>query len=278
MSEKLLKNLIVITALTLSYPVSAKIFTIDNAISAFETTKKAIESSNIELSSIYKNKNSTTTSIPEGKGKPPFNKFYSSKKEIAKHLHKNPYTFYANCKIEFSGRGKFHPDLRSCNYESRGNPKRARRIEFEHIFPVSWAKKQFGCWENGGRSNCRKTDAAFRVLEADPVNLVPSVGEINGDRSNYRYAELNRGFDYGTDGRIYYSKEERKFMPPQDKKGWVGRVHLYMMKTYNIKLSGSYEQLMNVWAKLPASQEECEYNKLTTSWGYNNPFTSQMCF
>ena len=89
MSEQLLKNLIVITALTLSYPVSAKTFTIDNAISAFETTKKAIESSNIELDSIYKNKNSTTTSIPEGKGQPPFNKFYSSKKEIAKHLNKN---------------------------------------------------------------------------------------------------------------------------------------------------------------------------------------------
>ncbi|ELP5899933.1 endonuclease [Vibrio vulnificus] len=277
MSEKLFKTLTAIAALALSNPVSAKIFTLDNAISAFEATKKAVESSGTEFNSTPKNTNIKTISIPDGKGLPPFNEFYSSKKEIAKHLYKNPYTFYANCKIEFSGRGKFHPDLRSCNYESRGNPTRARRIEFEHIFPVSWAKKQFGCWDNGGRENCRKTDAAFRVLEADPVNLVPSVGEINGDRSNYRYAELNRGFDYGTNGRIYYSKEERKFMPPHDKKGWVARVHLYMVKTYDIELSSSYEKLMNVWAKLPASQEECEYNRLTTSWGYNNPLTSQIC-
>lgn len=274
MSSKMFKKIIVIASLSLSNPVSAKFFTIDHAIDA---TKKTIEVSGVDLSSIYQTKNFPAITSMEGKGHPPFDKFYSSKKEIAKHLHKNPYTFYSNCKIEFSGRGKFHPDLRSCNYKSRGNSKRARRIEFEHIFPVSWAKKQFGCWSNGGRTNCRNTDAAFRVLEADPVNLVPSVGEINGDRSNYRYAELTDGFDYGTNGKIYYSKESRKFMPPHEKKGWVARVHLYMMETYNIKLSGSYEKLMHAWAKLPATQEECDYNNLTTSWGYNNPFTSRVC-
>ena len=243
--------------------------------------KKLIETADIDLSFLKgeKSPDEPTEQIgdPNYSGKPPFHKFYSAKKEIAKHLHKHPYTFYTNCKIEFTGKGKFYPDLRSCNYVSRGNKTRARRIEFEHILPASWASEQFKCWDSGGRKNCQKSSKAFQALEADPVNLVPSVGEVNGNRSNYRFAELANGFDYGSNGAIRFDSNGRKFMPPEEKKGWIGRVHLYMKDKYSIKYSPSYEKMMTTWAKKPATKAECDYNRLTTSWGYQNKYTTQMC-
>ncbi|MCY9861275.1 endonuclease [Vibrio coralliirubri] len=264
-----------------SQPAMAKGFDLNDAIGLFDDTKKLIEAANIDLSFLQEEKaspdNPTETSDPKYTAKPPFHKFYSAKKEIAKHLHKHPYTFYTNCEIKFSGKGKFYPDLRSCNYESRGDKTRARRIEFEHILPASWASDQFKCWDNGGRKNCQKSSKSFQALEADPVNLVPSVGEVNGNRSNYRFAELTHGFDYGTNGAIRLDSKARKFMPPESKKGWIGRVHLYMHDKYNIKYSSSYEKMMIAWAKKPASQAECDYNNLTKSWGYNNAYTANMC-
>lgn len=43
------------------------------------------------------------------------------------------------------------------------------------------------CWQDGGRDNCRRNDAAFRMAEDDLCNLAPAIGEVNGDRSNMRF-------------------------------------------------------------------------------------------
>lgn len=262
--------------LLLAMPASAASFDVGRLISVAENVTQIAKDNGLDFNSFVKEP--TQSSNPNfGAPKPPFHNFYSSKRELKKHISKNPYTFYTNCKINVGYKNKLTPDLRSCNYQVRTDAKRARRIEFEHITPVSWAKDQFSCWDNGGRSNCGKNDKQFKALEADPVNLVPSVGEVNGNRSNYRYSALTSGFDYGTNGKVLYDKHSRKFMPPKEKQGWVARVHLYMKDKYGFKYSSSYMKLINAWAKLPATQQECDYNKLLNGYGFNNPYTVKAC-
>ena len=47
--------------------------------------------------------------------------------------------------------------------------------------------RQLSCWKEGGRKAC-KNDITFNEMEADMHNLVPSIGELNADRSNYKFA------------------------------------------------------------------------------------------
>ena len=44
----------------------------------------------------------------------------------------------------------------------------------------------FDSWKDGGRKACSK-DPIFNKMEADMHNLVPAIGELNADRSNFRY-------------------------------------------------------------------------------------------
>lgn len=54
----------------------------------------------------------------------------------------------------------------------------------------AWAfGHQLQCWQEGGRKACRK-DPRFVQMEGDMHNLVPAVGEVNGDRSNYSFGML----------------------------------------------------------------------------------------
>jgi deoxyribonuclease-1 len=75
-------------------------------------------------------------------------------------------------------------------------------LEWEHVVPASRLGGDRTCWQerepfpecirdNGslrsGRECCRKVDPEFRAMEAELHNLVPSVGELNEDRSNLPY-------------------------------------------------------------------------------------------
>ena len=111
--------------------------------------------------------------------------FSKSKKLLLKVYKDNPVTLYCGC----SYKGK-KPNLSSCGYIPKKNKKRANRIEWEHIVPAWEFGHQLQCWQNGGRKNCRKVSAKFRKMEADINNLAPAIGEINADRSNYRFGML----------------------------------------------------------------------------------------
>lgn len=47
------------------------------------------------------------------------------------------------------------------------------------------------------RKECKK-NVTFNAMEGDLHNLQPSIGEVNGDRSNYRYSLFTKEFNqYG---------------------------------------------------------------------------------
>lgn len=126
--------------------------------------------------------------------------------------------------------------------------ERTQIIEFEHIMPAYNFGRHLPCWREGGRKAC-KNDSTFNAMEADPYNLVPAIGEINADRSNFRYAEAPKNVRYTQYGQcaVYTDFKAKRFYPAHYSKGLIARTYLYMSKTYNIPLSKQERQLMEAW-------------------------------
>ena len=130
---------------------------------------------------------------------------------------------------------------------------RTTRIEFEHIMPAHRFGKDLECWKNGGRKACAR-DKQFMQMESDKRNLVPAIGEINADRSNFAYAdsahlESQNSKQYGKCD-VYTDFKHKKFYPRKSERGIIARIYLYMSERYNITLSAEEEKLMRKWDKL----------------------------
>ncbi|WMR30523.1 endonuclease I family protein [Metapseudomonas otitidis] len=170
--------------------------------------------------------------------------FQEAKKAAWKLYASHPVEFYCGCR--YSGN---KVDLKSCGYVPRTNAKRASRIEWEHIVPAWVIGHQRKCWQNGGRENCARHDDAYRRAEADLHNLVPSIGEVNGDRSNYGFGWLPQApSQYGACPMVVDFKA-RKAMPRQQIRGMIARTYFYMSERYGLRLSKQDRQLYTAWNK-----------------------------
>lgn len=204
-------------------------------------------------------------------------------KEITKSY--NVPALYTDCPIKAvrksNGGLSMKMDAESCGVDVYKSQHRSFRAEAEHISPASYFGRTLPCWANGGRSNCNKTSKIFNIVEADPLNLRYALGNVNADRSNYRFAEFDGGagvHDYLGNGDVLLDHRRDLFEPPEDQKGLIGRTHLYMSKKYGVPYSKSYLLMMERWSKLPPDAWECKYNDLVLErWGYENEFTRKVC-
>lgn len=180
--------------------------------------------------------------------------FSKAKRVISKIYSDHQTTFYCGCdyqKIE----GKLRTDLDSCGYTPRKNANRAARVEWEHVVPAWWIGHQRQCWQEGGRKHCRKTDPVFKRAEADLYNLVPAIGEANGDRSNYRFGMLEG------EKRVYgacdfeVNFKQRVAEPAPSVRGDIARTYFYMSDTYNIRLSKQQRRLFEIWDRQDPEDE-----------------------
>ena len=153
----------------------------------------------------------------------------------------NPFTFYCGCP-QFQQGKKLVPDLNACGYQVRKQERRASRVEWEHVVPAWNFGHQLQCWQQGGRKNCTKKSQQFRTMEADLHNLVPAIGEINGDRSNYRFSLLPQ--TRGQYGQCAFKVDfkARKAEPPPATRGMIARIYLYMADEYKLRLSHAGSQ------------------------------------
>lgn len=200
--------------------------------------------------------------------------FSKSKKILNKEIYnteKLRYAFYSSCKYNYekykydSGkeRWKLVVNKESCGYIPRTRSNRANFIEFEHIVPAYAFGQYLPCWKNGGRKNCRKVSEQFRLMEADLYNLVPAIGELNADRSNFTFSELEgEPRKYGkVDFEVDFTM--RKVEPRNEIKGQIARIYFYFHKTYNLPISKKQLQLFNAWNKqYPESVQELKVNKI----------------
>lgn len=193
--------------------------------------------------------------------------FKHAKKLASKfYNHQNFKTFYCGC----SFKNKF-VNLKSCLYKPISpKSKRAHRIEWEHVVPASIFGKNLPAWKKGhikcktrtgqpfkGRKCARHISNAFRYMEADLYNLVPSIGEVNALRSNYPIGFIDSKFN--DLGPCSTKINNKKILPRKEVRGFVSRIYRYMDKAYpghNI-INHNNKNLILSWSKkyLPSKHE-----------------------
>lgn len=184
-----------------------------------------------------------------------------------------PQDFYCGCRIQ--GRAI---DLRSCGYQPRRQPRRAARVEWEHVVPAWVIGHQRQCWQSGGRRHCERHDPLFRRAEADLHNLVPVVGEVNGDRSNFAFGMLSQApHQYGACPFVVDFRQ-RTAMPPAQTRGAIARIYLYMSQRYGLRLSRADLRLHQAWNRqYPVSEWELWRNRrIACIQGHANPHVGEV--
>ncbi|AJE21474.1 DNA-specific endonuclease I [Azotobacter chroococcum NCIMB 8003] len=197
-------------------------------------------------------------------------------KDIAWKIYaERPVDFYCGCKYEGN-----RIDLKSCGYSVRKDANRAGRVEWEHVVPAWVIGHQRQCWQKGGRDNCTDNDPAFAAAEADLHNLVPSVGEVNGDRSNFALGMVtDKPTQYGQCQMVVNFKEKTA-MPPVEARGPAARIYLYMADRYKLRLSSQDRRTYEAWNKMyPVNEwEQWRNQKTACAMGWANPYIGPVDF
>ncbi|SFN48304.1 deoxyribonuclease-1 [Formivibrio citricus] len=189
---------------------------------------------------------------------------FSSAKKILPEVYAGlAEDIYCGCK--YTGKDV---DLASCGYVPRKNANRAQRIEWEHVVPAKHLGSQRQCWQDGGRKNCSGKDQLFDQMEGDLNNLVPAVGEVNGDRGDMSYgAWTNNPTPVYGQCKSVPDFKNRRFQPREEVRGRVARISLYMHTRYNLSMSNQDKNLWCAWAKTyPVDAWEIERNRRVSRW------------
>jgi len=177
--------------------------------------------------------------------------FSTSKKQLRKIYQGHQTTIYCGCKYNYKDK-KNMIDKKSCGYKPRlpltrkGKVnQRAKRIEWEHLIPAENFGRQFKCWREGdvkcitskgksfkGRRCCTKVNKQYKLMQADMHNLFPSIGELNGDRKNFRF-----DFEEGQEGqkgqygecKFNVSFKQERVRVQKDIRGIIARDYLFVL-------------------------------------------------
>ncbi|MBO8415258.1 MAG: endonuclease [Proteobacteria bacterium] len=205
---------------------------------------------------------------------------FNQAKKILPSIYKqldDPATIYCGCPVTIE-RNRFKLSLKECGYQVRKQPKRAARVEIEHVMPAWEFGHQLQCWQDGGRKNCAKDDR-FKEMEGDLHNLFPSVGEVNGDRSNFQFTDWNgTPTQYGKCEMVIDFKQKQA-QPPRRSRGVIARAYLYMADKYGIRLSNTQKRIYEAWNRqYQPDDNECLRNQLIEDvQGNDNPFVTKAC-
>jgi deoxyribonuclease-1 len=209
--------------------------------------------------------------------------FAQAKREALKIYADHRTTFYCGCRFGSNRQVLWQ----SCGYRPRANAVRARRIEWEHIVPAAAFGAYRQCWTAklcrrersgkgyGGRSCCSKIDRQFRRMEADLQNLVPAVGEVNGDRAHFAFGEVSgEPRQYGEcDFEIDWYR--RIAEPRSSVRGDIARAYLYMYHVYPgaLRLDPGQLAQLKQWhrADPPSTWERTRDRRIAALQGMGNP-------
>lgn len=183
---------------------------------------------------------------------------------------------YCGCKWTWVGASGGRIDPQSCGLKARKQETRAARTEWEHIVPAWTFGHQRQCWQNGGREHCVDDDPVFRAMEADLFNLYPSVGEVNGDRSNFNYGMASGVAPQYGQCKTKVDFDQRAAEPRDEVKGLVARTTFYMFDQYRLNMSRQQQQLLMAWDRqFPVTPWERERNqRIAAIMGHPNPFVT----
>lgn len=186
---------------------------------------------------------------------------------------------YCGCDWQWVGRSGGRIDMQSCGYKTRAQPVRAERIEWEHALTAHSLGHQRQCWQNGGRDNCAANDPVFQQMYVDPFNLTPVIGEVNADRSNYRFSPLSQPSNQYGACSFKVDFKGKAAEPPNSAKGKIARIYMYMHHRYNLRMSAQQERIMVAWNnQFPVSPtERLIHDRKARIAGHTNPFVTGDC-
>ncbi len=186
-------------------------------------------------------------------------------------------SFYCGCPIRWQGK-KGIPDLAACGYQVRKTSQRAERIEWEHVVPAWQFGHQRQCWQQGGRKNC-VNDPVYRQMENDLHNLQPAIGEVNGDRGNFKFSQWNSKADQYGQCAMKVDFKNKQAEPPVRARGAIARTYFYMSDRYQLRLSSQQSKLLEVWDRqYPVSSWECQREaRIAQVQGNHNPYVQRAC-
>lgn len=190
-------------------------------------------------------------------------------------------TLYCGCSFD-AGR---EPDHASCGYVPQDDGERANRVEAEHVIPASWIGQGRQCWEEpictdgdgerfSGRRCCAQVDAQYRRAANDLHNLWPTVGEVNAQRSNYRFGLIEGEARVFGRCDVEVDHGARLIEPRPDIRGDIARIGLYMEAVHGVWLSDHHRVLFDAWNRAdPPDAFERERNaRIRALQGSGNPF------
>lgn len=188
-------------------------------------------------------------------------------------------TFYCNCDYD----SEKNVNNQSCGFENNWKyDNRKDKVEWEHVVPaeafwqsfIEWREWHGDCVDSKGESfkwrKCaEKVNELYKKMQADPINLVPSVGSINAQRSNYSFAIIE------WEERQYWSCDfeiaNRKAEPKEEVRWDIARIYKYMNAQYPNRgiIWNKNEKLFNAWDKEdPINNKECE--RINAIWNISN--------
>lgn len=146
-----------------------------------------------------------------------------------------------------------------------------RRVNIEHVFPMSWATRHLKC---GNRDRCRRTSRLFNRIETDMHNLYPALRDINEARGAQAFGviegerHLRRGCDFEVDPGA------RRVEPRPAVRGDIARAMIYMEHRYGLPLYERQRRLLQEWHRRdpPDAMEHRRNRLIETLQGQANPF------
>jgi deoxyribonuclease I len=213
------------------------------------------------------------------------NSFSKSKKLLLKKVYyDNQYTFYCSNPYEIKeidGKEKtliikdkkYFTSKDDSFFNFWDENIRSKRVEWDHVMPVERFARDLLCWKSGGRKAC-KNDISFNEMKADMHNLVPSIGEINNDKSNYKFADKTAKKRLYGNCEFEIDSKSKEIYVKDNSKGDIARIYLYMSDKYNIPLSKTERKMMEEWnIKDPTSTwEKIKNERVFKLQGNRNSF------
>ena len=207
---------------------------------------------------------------------------YEQAKRLMYNDVQDAQSLYCGCQLDLASR-KF--DASGCGYVPRNDNVRAHRVEAEHVVPASWLDKFHegqSCWVKApecgdARNCCLANDSRFRDAHNDLVNLVPAIGELNGDRSDLLYGEI------AGEARLYgmcdFEVDTTKSLsePRPDVRGDIARIYFYMAQQYVLSYPESIKVMLEAWntADPVSNLEKGRNERIRGLQGHANKFVSE---
>lgn len=172
------------------------------------------------------------------------------------------------------------------------HPKRAGKVEWEHVVPAENFGRAFPEWREGspkcvdsrgrsfkGRKCAEKTNVFFRYMQSDLYNLYPAIGAVNAERGNKNFEQFSRATN-SSFGTCEMKIQGNKVEPPNESKGIIARTYKYMSYAYPFfNMSSEQKKIMEAWDKqYPVEAWECRRAKrIERIQGNENPFVKTPC-